>query len=235
MSSKLPKSPIPEMSTNEWYEAVNNILNNSPVKEWSTKPATKYGEYWSVDEYALTKEQSALTLIGQIIQIEIVHDRVYIVQHIGRDSQCWYRSCFDKSGKKLGPGQYYPHSYGVTAVLSEHKKDINNYNSIYLGKTFNDLDKFIQETNTKVKVPGYICPLCKGNMEERKGRYGLFYSCLNWKKTSCPGTLNADGTPSKKTKSLMKLVPPSSIGPPKITIPDDIANRFNIVDFKKDK
>jgi hypothetical protein len=61
-------------------------------------------------------------------------------------------------------------------------------------------------TSLAKKKSKYSCPLCKSDMLERTGKYGKFYACSAWAKTKCPGILNHDGKPNKKTLALIKEV-----------------------------
>ncbi len=56
-------------------------------------------------------------------------------------------------------------------------------------KCYEELGKILEET--KRTQPEVLCPLCKGEMVKRKGKYGEFYGCSNF--PGCRGTRKVRG------------------------------------------
>jgi hypothetical protein len=62
--------------------------------------------------------------------------------------------------------------------------------------------------NSILKVPiikEETCPLCEtGVLVQRKGKFGGFWGCSEWPKTKCPYILKGDGTPTAKSRDLLR-------------------------------
>lgn len=75
------------------------------------------------------------------------------------------------------------------------------------------MDKVADKAEGKTQSPA--CPKCGGEMQERRGKYGRFWGCTNFKATGCKGSIDIDPKPWAKGGDSGGSTPP-----PKDPTPD---------------